>query len=251
MLYLADNYLVCDTDDWTFEKVTDDDLMKALSLGVEIKGVNLINNALCKSKLTEVLTPTALKLQALSGIQVTVNGMGRLECLNSDIALSINLSDVCCDIRNAVYRGSGELYLYVDDKLKFTVKGFNYSGFCSWVYTPIIFNLDKLSSVVTRRFFFDCNNFLRSYYIDLDFFTASHVEAYYKAYKGINYFGALPECIAIKLANSPVPESIHKILLSHRGDIGALQDLLACLAKYSTDKKEYFNNLTNLYRNRR
>ena len=36
MLYLADNYLVCDTDDWTFEKVTDDDLIQALSIGVEI-----------------------------------------------------------------------------------------------------------------------------------------------------------------------------------------------------------------------
>ena len=250
MLYLADNYLVGDTDDWTFEKVTDDDLIQALSIGVEISGVNL-SNVLYKTKLTRVVTPTASKLQLLSGASFIVDNRGRLEVLSSDTNLSINLSDVCCDIRNAVYRGSGELYLYVDGKLKFTVKGFNYSGFCSWVYTPIIFNLDKLSSVVTRRFFFDCNNFLRSYYIDLDFFTASHVEAYYKAYKGINYFGALPECIAIKLANSPVPESIHKILLSHRGDIGALQDLLACLAKYSIDKKEYFNNLTNLYRNRR
>lgn len=38
MLYLADNYLVGDTDDWTFEKVTDDDLIHALSTGVEISG---------------------------------------------------------------------------------------------------------------------------------------------------------------------------------------------------------------------
>ena len=29
MLYLADNYLVGDTDDWTFEKVTNDDLIQA------------------------------------------------------------------------------------------------------------------------------------------------------------------------------------------------------------------------------
>ena len=249
MLYLADNYLVGDTDDCTFEKVTDDDLMKDLSIGVEISGVNL-SNVLYKTKLTRVVTPTASKLQLLSGASFIVDNRGRLEVLSSDTNLSINLSDICCDIRNAVYRGSGEFYLYVDNKLKFTVKGFNYSGFCSWVYTPIIFNLGKLSSIVTRRFFFDCNNFLISYYIDLDFFTASHVEAYYKAYKGINYFGALAECIAIKLANSPVPESIHKVMRNPKEKIGALQDLLACLAKYNTNKKEYFNNLINFYKNR-
>lgn len=249
MLYLADNYLVGDTDDWTFEKVTDDDLIQALSIGVEISGVNL-SNVLYKTKLTRVVTPTASKLQLLSGADFIVDNRGRLEVLSSDTNLSINLSDVCCDIRNAVYRGSGELYLYVDDKLKFTVKGFNYSGFCSWVNTPIIFNLDRLSSVVVRRFFFDCNNFLRSYYIDLDFFTASHVEAYYKAYKEVNYFRDLPECIAIKLANSPVPESIHKVMRNPKEKIGALQDLLACLAKYNTNKKEYFNNLINFYRSR-
>ena len=248
MLYLADNYLVGDTDDWTFEKVTDDDLIQALSIGVEINGVNL-SNVLYKTKLTRVVTSTALKLQLLSGAGFIVDNRGRLEILSSDTNLSINLSDICCDIRNTAYRGSGELYLYVDDKLRFTAKGFS-SIFCSWVNTPVIFNLDKLSSATTHRFFFECVNFLRSYYIDLNCFTESDVEAYYNAYRRMDYFNSLPECIAIKLANSPVPESIHKVMRNSKEKIGALQDLLACLSKYSTDKKEYFNNLINFYRSR-
>lgn len=77
MLYLADNYLVGDTDDWTFEKVTDDDLIQALSIGVEISGVNL-SNVLYKSKLTKVITSTASKLQLLSGISFIVDNMGEI-----------------------------------------------------------------------------------------------------------------------------------------------------------------------------
>lgn len=77
MLYLADNYLVGDTDDWTFEKVTDDDLIQILSMGVEISGVNL-SNVLYKTKLTRVVTPTASKLQLLSGAGFIVDNRGRL-----------------------------------------------------------------------------------------------------------------------------------------------------------------------------